>query len=325
MLRKIAVAVVATLTSFGPDLSHAQDTPGFEQIETRNGPFGLLGSRDQIGYGRLTTNDLFGDGADRWRSGSITSSRIWGYDWSGSAPDSFGELIELRLQGQIITPEKLRAFDPNDRRWAGALSAGLHSHFMMGATEMAVGGDLVIIGPQTQLDSFQKSFHELIGAPIPSDQVLANQIGDKVRPTVVVEAGRTYQWNDAARLRPFAEGRAGDETLVRVGADVTFGVMGLGELMIRENISGQRYRGIKNEAQGLSFVFGADIAHVFDSVYLPDTQAPQLNSTRERARLGVQWQTQGTGFFYGLTWLGEEFEGQGEDQLVGSLKFDLRW
>ena len=29
-----------------------------------------------IGYGRLITNDVFGDGKDRWRTGSFSSSRV---------------------------------------------------------------------------------------------------------------------------------------------------------------------------------------------------------------------------------------------------------
>jgi hypothetical protein len=28
--------------------------------------------RDRLGYGRLMTNDYFGDGSDRWRTGSWT-------------------------------------------------------------------------------------------------------------------------------------------------------------------------------------------------------------------------------------------------------------
>lgn len=32
---------------------------------------------EKLGYGRLMTNDFLGDGEDRWRTGSWTSSRAW--------------------------------------------------------------------------------------------------------------------------------------------------------------------------------------------------------------------------------------------------------
>ncbi|WP_050928346.1 lipid A-modifier LpxR family protein [Aestuariivita boseongensis] len=325
MLRLIALALFAAFVSFAPAEATAQTDPRFESVQKRSGPFGLMGGRERLGYGRLTTNDMFGDGKDRWRTGSLTTSRVWGYGWDGRAPSRFGDLIELRLQGQIIAPVDLVNVNLADRPWAGALQAGLHTHFMMGEADVSVGGDLVVIGPQTNLDDFQDALHQLVNVRSPSDNVLNNQIGNRIRPTLVVEAGRSYAWSDRFRFRPFAEGRAGDETLVRVGADLTFGVMGLGELMVRESITGHRYRAVKGENEGLSFVLGADIAHVFDSVYLPENRGYQLVETRERVRLGVQYQNQGTGLFYGLTWLGEEFVGQTDDQLVGSLKLDIRW
>ena len=48
-----------------------------------------------IGYGNLITNDLLGDGRNRWRTGSISSSRIWGADWQCELPEEFNELVEI--------------------------------------------------------------------------------------------------------------------------------------------------------------------------------------------------------------------------------------
>ncbi len=320
-----ALVLFAALVGFAPSEVAAQTDPRFETVQKRSGPFGLMGTRERLGSGRLTTNDLFGDGEDRWRTGSLMLSRVWGYGWDGSAPERFGDVIELRLFSQIIAPDNLTTVDPTDRPWAGALSLGVHTHFMSGENEFAVGGDLVVIGPQTKLDEFQRSFHDLINVVPPSSAVLANQIGNKIQPTLVVEAGRTYSSENAFRFRPFFEGRAGDETLVRAGADLTLGSMGLGELLVRDPVSGHRVRTIRADRRGLSMVLGADVAHVFDSVYLPEDRGIQLVETRKRARLGFQYQNQGTGIFYGLTWLDEEFQGQGESQLVGSLKLDFRW
>lgn len=320
-----ALVLFAALVGFAPSEVAAQTDPRFETVQKRSGLFGLMGTRERLGNGRLTTNDLFGDGEDRWRTGSLMLSRVWGYSWDGRAPERFGDVIELRLFSQIIAPDNLTSVDPTDRPWAGALSFGAHTHFMSGETELAVGGDLVVIGPQTKLDEFQRSFHDLINVTQPSREVLANQIGDKVRPTFVVEAARTYSSDNAMRFRPFFEGRAGDETLVRAGADLTLGNIGLGELLVRDPVSGHRVRTIRVERRGVSLVLGADVAHVFDSVYLPENRGIELVETRKRARLGFQYQNQGTGLFYGLTWLDEEFQGQDESQIVGSLKLDFRW
>ena len=51
--------------------------------------------RGRIGYGRLITNNFIGDGQDRWRTGSVASSRVWGPERTGQLPTRFGELIEL--------------------------------------------------------------------------------------------------------------------------------------------------------------------------------------------------------------------------------------
>lgn len=74
------------------------------------------GDRTRIGYGRLITNDFIGDAKDRWRSGSVASSRVWGPEWSGQLPSGIGEIIELRLGAEIIAPENLTTFRSADRR-----------------------------------------------------------------------------------------------------------------------------------------------------------------------------------------------------------------
>ncbi|MFC3117576.1 hypothetical protein ACFOHS_01790 [Jhaorihella thermophila] len=108
--------------------------------------------------------------------------------------------------------------------------------------EFTLGGDLVVIGPQTGLDQRQDGLHSIFGMPRPAPAVLARQIPNTVRPTAVAEIAHSYDFGGAARIRPFAEMRAGDETLLRVGADVSFGAFGDGGLMARESVTGQRYR-----------------------------------------------------------------------------------
>ena len=305
MFRRIAVALSALIL-----LSSAADA-----------------ERARLGFGLLLTNDFVGDGEDRWRTGSVTSSRIWGPEWTGELPNNFGEIIELRIGGEIIAPANLRTPAAGDRPYAGALSIGAHTHFQKKNTEFALGADLVLVGSSTGLGRFQDALHDLGGIARPSSGVLANQIGNQVRPTFVMETGRSVDLSPTANVRPFIEARAGAETLLRAGFDLSFGQVGKGELLVRDPVTGQRYRTIKNDGwSGASFVVGADMAYVDSSIFLPTDRGFSITDSRDRVRAGLHFQNKnGAGGFYGVTWLGEEFEGQGGSQVVGSAQFNLRF
>jgi len=125
MLRYVVAALIVTLLS-QPNAQAQTPVPVDEPIDTVNqdvpSPFST--KRKALGYGRLTTNDVIGDGQDRWRTGSVTMSRAWGYTWDGTAPLQFGELLETRIQGQIIAPDNLERVDLTDRPYAGVLKIG---------------------------------------------------------------------------------------------------------------------------------------------------------------------------------------------------------
>jgi len=328
MLRNFVATLAMTLLAFSPVQAQTLGMTG-DAVDTEHQaiptPFDTSTKRHALGYGRLTTNDIIGDGQDRWRTGSITMSRIWGYRWDGAAPSQLGQLLETRVQGQIIAPDNLKRVDLRDRPFAGALSFGLHTHSNNNGLELSLGADLVVIGPQTRLDQLQKSLHKAFGRPAASPAVLALQIGNTMRPTVVAELGRSYSLGDAVDLRPFAEARAGDETLVRIGADLTIGSVGQGELLVRESITGQRYRLIYRSNPGYSVVLGGDVAYVSDSVYLPEARGYQLTDHRDRLRAGLHWQGENASVFYGLTYLGREFSSQSEGQVTGSIRVKLRF
>ncbi len=282
------------------------------------------GPREKLGYGRLLTNDFLGDGKDRWRTGSWTTSRVWGPAWAGRAPDRFGDLIELRLSAEIIAPQDLGNPAASDRPYAGAISIGAHTHFNLRGFETALGADMVLTGPGTGLGSFQRELHDFLGMDQPSRTLLDEQIPNGIHPTIVGEIGRDLALTPNLRLRPFLEGRAGAETMLRAGFDLTFGMVGQGELLVREGVTGQRYRVVQNgNVTGFSFLLGADIAHVADSIYLPEEDGYNLTDTRDRVRAGVHWQGKQASGFYGLTYLGEEFEAQTEGQVVGSIRINL--
>lgn len=279
--------------------------------------------RVTLGWGTVFANDALGDMADRWQTGAYTVSRVRGPSWGGRLPATFGEILEFRGRGQVIAPVDLTRNRANDRRYAGILSFGVHTHFDLRGWETSVGLDLVATGPQTRVGEFQSAVHDLLGLPEP--RVLNRQIPDGVHPTLVAEAGRTYALGPRARLRPFVEVQAGAEDFLRAGGDLILGHYGEGGLLLREQVTGHRYLGVTGtDAPGLSFVLGADVAHVGGSIYLPEG-APRvtLRDTRERVRLGVNWQGERHALFYGVTWLGREFEQQSSGQMVGALNLKL--
>ena len=281
--------------------------------------------RVTLGWGRMFSNDAIGDGHDRWRTGSYTVSYLRGSSWDGALPTAFGDILEFRASGQTIAPANLADPAPDDRRYAGVLTFGLHTHFDWLGFETAVGADLDVTGPQTGLSNFQQRIHDWSDLPDP-EPAFENQIPNHVYLTALAEMGKEFPMGGAGRIRPFVEAQAGLETYVRAGADLTFGGFGEGSLLIREYMTGQRYRAIKGDLiTGTSFTLGADVAHVFDSALLPGDGVAELASTRARARAGIQWQGERASVFYGISYLGEEFVQQPEGQLVGSLNINLRF
>ena len=284
---------------------------------------GWAQERQVLGWGRLATNDATGDGQDRWRTGSYTLSLLRGPAWAGSAPSDPGALLEYRLRAEAIAPESLTTPNPADRPYVGAVSLGLHSHFARNGWEGSVGLDVIVTGPQSGISRVQERLHDALGLPKPA--VTATQIRNDSHLMLSGEAGRAFDVSANARLRPFLAAQLGGETLLRAGADLTLGQFGKGGLMLRDPVTGQRYRGIAGQTvPGLSAVAGADVARVWDSVYLPKGGvAPE--PIRSRARIGLHWQGARSDVFGGLTWLGPEFEGQREGQVVGSISFHIRF
>lgn len=279
--------------------------------------------RVTLGFARIFNNDAIGDTKDRWRTGSYSVSRFRAERWDGHLPATFGELLEVRLRAEIIAPESLTNPTP-DRRYVGIIAPGIATHFDMGGFETRVGLDLVITGPQTGVGRFQRDIHKMFGFDRPT--VLDSQIPDGFHPTLEAEIGRNIKVTERLTLRPFVEAQAGVESFVRVGGDVVLGDFGRGGLFARDVVTGQRALGIERDvAQGFSLTLGGDVARVFDSEYLPSGGTADLADSRSRLRAGVHWQGERAAAFYGVTWLGKEYESQPEGQVVGSLRVNLRF
>lgn len=286
---------------------------------------GCLADESQVlGYGRLFSNDFLGDGHDRWRSGSFVMSQLRGPADLAGLPADLGQLIELRFRTEIIAPRKLSGSGPFDRPYAGLLSLGLHTHFENGNTEYSLGADLVTVGEGTGISSLQRMFHETsLGDRFSG---FAPELDDAVYPTVLTEIARRVYLSDLIELRPFLEAQAGVETFFRIGGDVTFGNRCGNELRVRDVTTGFRYWAVSCPTTGeLQGFLGADVAYIFDSKLLPSSFGVEARKVRPRARIGLRYSFEHGSIFYGLTWLGKEFEGQRSDQLTGSLSISIRF
>lgn len=285
--------------------------------------------RQWLGKARMFTNDKIGDGQDRWRSGSYSVSWIRGASWGGELPSGFGALMEFRIRSEVIAPANLVSpIIGTDRRYAGLVTFGAFSHMQRGARDMTVGLDLVLTGPMTGVGGFQSFVHNALGMPAPG--VLGSQLGNAVYPTVSFETGQDFRLSDPAdrrvSMRPYLEAQAGVETFVRFGADLTFGDLGSGDMMVRNVVSGFRNVALKGpRTRGTSFILGGDIAYVQSSALLPTSLGYTVEPARSRLRAGIYSERGKGSYFYGLTWLSKEFVNQPDSQVVGSFTVRLKF
>lgn len=282
--------------------------------------------RVRLGYGRLINNDLIGDLKDRWQTASVVSSHIMGDNWQGQMPNEFGSILEYRFQAKIVAPGDVENPVPNDRLYSTSISLGAHTHFSLGNGEVSVGGDVVITGPITGLPDLQTVIHDALGRDVPSTSTLNDMIPNGLHPGLVVEYGQPFALGGGTELRPFAELRTGDETLIRSGVDLYIGGLTNNDLLIRDQVTGQRYRTARGGGLGgYGFVVGGDVAQMGSSIYLPSDRGPDMSENRARLRAGMMWQNADNSVFYGMTWLSKEFETQEEGQFVGSIRLNLEF
>ena len=279
--------------------------------------------RETLGQARLFTNDLIGDGHDRWRSGAYGVSTVRGTGWSGQLPDRMGQIMEYRFRGEVISPADIHTPDPADRLYAGVLSVGAHTHLSWQGLEVSLGADVVVMGEQTGIRHLQEIVHDTLS--LPGSRVEAHQVANGVYLHGTMELGREFALSNA-RVRPFVELQAGVETMARAGFDLTFGDYGLGGLRLRDVTTGHRISAIDSPTDGgWSLLLGGDIAWVESSHYLPEDRGYTPEDMRYRLRAGANYAFGNSNVFYGLTYLSEEFEGQGEGQVIGSLTIALEF
>ncbi|KAF0677210.1 lipid A-modifier LpxR family protein [Profundibacterium mesophilum] len=300
--------------------------------------------RTFLGTSRIFSNDSLGDGQDRWRSGSYGIGVFFGPrpssgsrpiadpgapDVTGSMPRSdavpdgarglgrFGETLEFRLSGQIVAPANLVRPARRDRPHASVVSAGIFTHLAWGEAQASTGFGAEITGPSTGLMRFQDRAHAALGLEARGDGPV---IPDAVHPMLDFELAGGHA-APLTRLRPFAQVHVGVESLARAGIDLLIGHGSGAPVFTRDPVTGHLMRGPagRSDGPGAGLAAGADIARVWHSDLFEGSPV-RTRDWRGRARLGISARLGGYGVFYGVSYLGPEFEGQGGGQLVGSLR-----
>lgn len=280
--------------------------------------------KQYLGHGRLFTNDFLGDGKDRWRTGSLSSSFAWGSVWKGQLPNQYAELFEVQVLSEIIAPSDLSGKRGIDRPFAGHLQFGILNHFERAGIGYSLGAGVSVLGEKTGLDDFQIAVHKALGEKLAADDVRNSQVKNQLRIGPLFELSKSVSENHNVLIRPFFAAHSTAETLVRVGTDVYFGTGFSNALYSRDQVTGQRYHitGIAQETLGFSI--GGDISQVAHSAFFDGSETP-MNKRRLRFRTGLHWGHKTKQGFAGLTWLSKEFSGQPEGQILGSVRLILRF
>ncbi|NNU81277.1 DUF2219 family protein [Halovulum dunhuangense] len=267
-------------------------------------------------------NDSVFQGLDRWRTGSAMLSVALARQGDAEAMPEFGDLLELRLSAEFVTPEFFLADGAGDRRYAGILSVGAHTHFRTRGLEATLGADLHVIGPQNRLHEVQDIIHVVSGgasAP-PEDQM----VPDSVWPTLAGELARPVALDEGQLvLQPFLGLQAGHETLARVGGDLYLGQAVDAGTFGREPVTGLPFRLSGAGGPGVWGSLGVDIAAVGSSALLGHGTGDEPRDTRTRVRAGLGYDVGRLTALAGVAWLGPEFEAQRSGQWTAAFALGL--
>lgn len=272
--------------------------------------------RSYVGEVGSFTNDFFGDGHDRWRSGSYQRSY-----YSEGLQFSRIRGIELRTRGELFTPWRPTPRQELNVLYSTLLGFGASAHTTIAGLDTRAGAEFLLLGDLSGLEFVQRTFHEGMGMEKsfdPSrDDVESVKNGIDFR--LDLEVGRKLRLNGTSIVRPYAEFVVGADEAISVGADLIFGNLASAERWTRDVVTGRLLTPEVNQIRGISFIGGWDTRSVYSSVHLPRNSAVELEPVQHRVRMGIQSSTGFTNFFIGQAWISPDFVGQPESQRLGML------
>lgn len=266
------------------------------------------------------TNDYFGDGHDRWHSGSYQKS----YFFDEITGSQLFKKLELRGRTQIVTPWKGDVVAGEDRPYSSAIALGAFVHGSAGILETRAGGEFIISGDQTGLPNLQAFAHDSLGMsgsynPLTRDDPhLDDAFGFRGEAEVAFKS----QMSETFMMRPFAEQTFGVDQASTVGVDVVWGTLSANEVWTRDAVTGQLLSASKRNADLFTLVAGVDYSNVSKSMHFEEGSYAELQNEQYRVRVGSITRIHNMTLFFGQTWLSEQFVGQPEVQRVGSMAID---
>lgn len=276
----------------------------------------------EISTTHFFTNDMIGDGNDRWRSASYTRF------YSLTGDKTFDVPLDFRLRAEIISPwNDADLAAGGDRPYAGMIGAGVFATDRVGLADYTIGGEILAVGEQTGVANLQEAFHDLFGLDgYTPDQDGAAELSDEITGMISGEYAMNYFLGEKGAVRPYVMVQYGYENFLRVGADAIWGNFSFSERYARDPVTGFIQPSSQNKAdhlQGFNIIAGADYTTVTHSAFFPDEHNAVLEPARFRARLGFQGKIGPASLFYGATYLTEEFQQQEEGQALGTLSVEL--
>jgi hypothetical protein len=262
------------------------------------------------------TNDYFGDGHDRWRSGSYQRSY-----YSQRNQNQWVDGIELRWRSEIVTPWTPSKQRGGDVPFSTALGFGGSLHRNIGALETRVGGEILVLGELTGLELVQRGVHDGLGMEESYDPNRNNveHVENGVDLRFDLEIATTIHINPNSMIRPYTAITFGGDQETMVGADIVLGSLARAEIWTRDVVTGRLLTPQVAQFRSLSLVAGWDARSVDASIHLPEGSRVDMEPEQFRTRIGLQVNNAFLDFFIGQAWLTSSFVNQAEPQRVGML------
>lgn len=273
------------------------------------------------GHSTLAHNDMLGDGHDRWRTGGYVKALFFrgtrrSYEFRG------------RLEG--ITPYRSGGSAQVERPSTDLIGFGVFAHENYRDINLKYGVEALVTN--TGLLGLQEEFHRIGGF---EDGFMTSENSDaggarKFYVAASAEVSKEFRLGRVGAIRPYAEAEIGFENFVRFGGDIALNASGFSPLVSRDPVTGflvptkSDIRKSHSSRAQVSAYLGADISIMDGSALFSGSQT-QSKHLRNRLRAGVIVGGKTHQFFYGITRLSKEFEGQEEAQYLGSLSYSIRF
>lgn len=311
-----------------------------------------LAATNEIQTEGVFWDDFFGDGKDRWKTGGITQSYVFPEHIfsNGNWLKGRASALELNVRALVMTPDDtaFAGVNSDDRPFAQYAAIGLYlrsitrpealTPVVAVQAEDRVGIEVGWQGDPLPLFDIQNSLHGMTGTNGDAGN-LSNTIDGEL--LVNLEARRTWRFHidgSGAGARrdlefaPFVQTSLGmRENSLRAGGDFFVGSALEGRTWGSDLSTGAVMAGASMPRQGFNWTvfFGGDVGYIASDAFLdggfagggPSVQRRDIVG-RARAGLLLEYDNLGVGF--SLNWLGQEFRGQSDGQVIGAIQLKYR-